>query len=62
MNKVEKGIIDPATVVRTVSGDAVRVSPLLTTEDSVVTEIPQGEKDPGIDSRGGMGSGVLNEL
>ncbi|KAK7832983.1 hypothetical protein U0070_012139 [Myodes glareolus] len=58
VNMVEKGIIDPTKVVRTVLLDAAGMASFLTTAEAVVTEIPKEEKDPGMGAMGGMGGGM----
>ncbi|OBS65923.1 hypothetical protein A6R68_05537, partial [Neotoma lepida] len=54
VNTVETGIIDPAKFVRTALLTAAGIASL-TTAEVVVTEIPTGEKNPGM---GGMGVGM----
>ena len=59
MNMVEKEITDPAKVVRTVVLDAAGVASLLRTAAGIVTDIPKGEKNPGMGRMGGgMGEGM----
>ncbi|XP_055152126.1 60 kDa heat shock protein, mitochondrial-like [Symphalangus syndactylus] len=58
VNMMEKGIIDPTKVVRTILLDAACVASLLTTAEVVVTKIPKEEKDPGMGAMGGMGGGM----
>ncbi|GFT15360.1 heat shock protein 60A [Nephila pilipes] len=59
LNMIEAGIIDPTKVVRTALLDASGVASLLTTAESVITEIPKEDKMPmgggGMGGMGGMG-------
>ncbi|GFY06289.1 heat shock protein 60A [Trichonephila clavipes] len=59
LNMIEAGIIDPTKVVRTALLDASGVASLLTTAESVITEVPKEEKMPmgggGMGGMGGMG-------
>ncbi|CAL1295729.1 unnamed protein product [Larinioides sclopetarius] len=58
VNMIEAGIIDPTKVVRTALMDAAGVASLLTTAETVITEIPKEEKMPmggGMPGMGGMG-------
>lgn len=58
-NLIEKGIIDPAKVVRHALEDAASVAGLLITTEAAVAEIPQKDSAPamggGMDPMGGMG-------
>ncbi len=52
---VEKGIIDPAKVVRTALQDASSVAGLLVTTEAMVAELPKKEAAPAMPPGGGMG-------
>jgi chaperonin GroEL len=52
---VEKGIIDPAKVVRTALQDASSVAGLLVTTEAMVAELPKKEAAPAMPAGGGMG-------
>jgi chaperonin GroEL len=54
---VEKGIIDPAKVVRTALQDAASVAGLLVTTEAMVAELPK-EPAPAMPPGGGMGGGM----
>ncbi len=54
---VEKGIIDPAKVVRTALQDAGSVAGLLVTTEAMVAELPK-EPAPAMPGGGGMGGGM----
>jgi chaperonin GroEL len=51
---IEKGIIDPAKVVRTALQDASSVAGLLVTTEAMVAEAPKKET-PAAPAGGGMG-------
>jgi chaperonin GroEL len=52
---VEKGIIDPAKVVRTALQDASSVAGLLVTTEAMVAEMPKEAAAPAMPGGGGMG-------
>ncbi|MGY4500728.1 chaperonin GroEL [Bradyrhizobium sp. GM24.11] len=54
VDMIEKGIIDPAKVVRTALQDASSVAGLLVTTEAMVAEAPKREAAPGMPA-GGMG-------
>ncbi|GMG84096.1 chaperonin GroEL [Paralimibaculum aggregatum] len=56
-NLMEKGIIDPAKVVRTALEDAASVAGLLITTEAMIADKPEDKKDAGagMDAMGGMG-------
>ena len=54
---VEKGIIDPAKVVRIALQDAASVSSLLITTEAMIAETPK-DKAPAMPGGGGMGGGM----
>lgn len=58
VNMMEKGIMDPTMVERTVLLEAAGVATLLAMAEIVVTEILK-EKDPGIGGMGGMKGGIF---
>ena len=58
VNMVEMGIIDPTKVLRAALLDAARVTSLLTTAESVRTEISKEEKDPRMGAMGRKGEDV----
>ncbi|XP_068239652.1 heat shock protein 60A [Palaemon carinicauda] len=63
VNLVESGIIDPTKVVRTALTDAAGVASLLTTAESVITEIPKEEPAGGMAGMGGgMGMGGMGGM
>ncbi|QOZ73880.1 chaperonin GroEL [Bradyrhizobium arachidis] len=55
VDMVEKGIIDPAKVVRTALQDASSVAGLLVTTEAMVAEMPKKEAAPAMPAGGGMG-------
>jgi len=55
VDMIKAGIIDPTKVVRTALTDAAGVASLLTTAETVVTEIPKEEKEMAMGGGGGMG-------
>jgi chaperonin GroEL len=55
VDMIEKGIIDPAKVVRTALQDASSVAGLLVTTEAMVAEAPKKEAPPAMPGGGGMG-------
>ncbi|WP_298887707.1 chaperonin GroEL [uncultured Bradyrhizobium sp.] len=55
VDMIEKGIIDPAKVVRTALQDASSVAGLLVTTEAMVAEAPKKEASPAMPAGGGMG-------
>ena len=55
VDMVEKGIIDPAKVVRTALQDASSVAGLLVTTEAMVAELPREAAAPAMPGGGGMG-------
>ena len=55
VDMIEKGIIDPAKVVRTALQDASSVAGLLVTTEAMVAETPKKEAAPAMPAGGGMG-------
>ncbi|GMO43709.1 MULTISPECIES: chaperonin GroEL [Bradyrhizobium] len=55
VDMIEKGIIDPAKVVRTALQDASSVAGLLVTTEAMVAETPKKEAPPAMPGGGGMG-------
>ena len=55
VDMVEKGIIDPAKVVRTALQDASSVAGLLVTTEAMVAELPKEAAPPAMPGGGGMG-------
>ncbi|MBR0790310.1 chaperonin GroEL [Bradyrhizobium manausense] len=55
VDMIEKGIIDPAKVVRTALQDASSVAGLLVTTEAMVAETPKKEAGPAMPAGGGMG-------
>jgi chaperonin GroEL len=55
VDMIEKGIIDPAKVVRTALQDASSVAGLLVTTEAMVAEMPKKEAAPAMPAGGGMG-------
>ncbi|MBC9881525.1 chaperonin GroEL [Bradyrhizobium sp. INPA01-394B] len=55
VDMIEKGIIDPAKVVRTALQDASSVAGLLVTTEAMVAEMPKKEGPPAMPAGGGMG-------
>ena len=57
---IDKGIVDPAKVVRTALQDAGSVSGLLITTEAMVAELPRDDAPamPGGGGMGGMGGGM----
>ncbi len=55
VDMIEKGIIDPAKVVRTALQDASSVAGLLVTTEAMVAETPKKEAPPAMPAGGGMG-------
>ena len=58
VDMVEKGIIDPAKVVRTALQDAGSIAGLLVTTEAMVAELPK-EPAPAMPGGGGMGGGGM---
>ena len=54
VDMIDKGIIDPAKVVRTALQDAASVAGLLVTTEAMVAELPK-EAAPAMPGGGGMG-------
>src|SRR5262245_65961582 len=59
VDMVEKGIIDPAKVVRTALQDASSVAGLLVTTEAMVAEVP---KEPAAPAAGGGGRGGMGGI
>ncbi|HWL03505.1 MAG TPA: TCP-1/cpn60 chaperonin family protein, partial [Xanthobacteraceae bacterium] len=55
VDMIEKGIIDPAKVVRTALQDAASVAGLLVTTEAMVAELPRDAAPPAMPAGGGMG-------
>jgi chaperonin GroEL len=55
VDMVEKGIIDPAKVVRRALQDAASVAGLLVTTEAMIAETPKKESGPAMPPGGGMG-------
>ncbi|MCP3447589.1 chaperonin GroEL [Bradyrhizobium sp. CCGUVB14] len=55
VDMIEKGIIDPAKVVRTALQDASSVAGLLVTTEAMVAEAPKKDAPPAMPAGGGMG-------
>ncbi|MBR1178300.1 MULTISPECIES: chaperonin GroEL [Bradyrhizobium] len=55
VDMIEKGIIDPAKVVRTALQDASSVAGLLVTTEAMVAETPKKDAAPAMPAGGGMG-------
>ena len=55
VDMIEKGIIDPAKVVRTALQDASSVAGLLVTTEAMVAEMPKKDAPPAMPAGGGMG-------
>ena len=55
VDMIEKGIIDPAKVVRTALQDAASVAGLLVTTEAMVAEVPKEKAPPPMPGGGGMG-------
>ncbi|QQN63696.1 chaperonin GroEL [Bradyrhizobium diazoefficiens] len=55
VDMIEKGIIDPAKVVRAALQDASSVAGLLVTTEAMVAEAPKKDASPGMPAGGGMG-------
>ncbi len=53
-NMVEKGIIDPTKVVRSALENAASIAAMVLITESLVTDIPEKEKMPGMPGGGGM--------
>merc|ERR1719192_2189677 len=62
----EAGIIDPVKVVRTALNDAASIAGLLTTTETVITDIPQPASPPaaggGYAGMGGAGMGGMGGM
>ena len=58
VDMVEKGIIDPAKVVRRALQDAASVAGLLVTTEAMVAELPKEAAAPAMPGGGGMGGGM----
>ncbi len=54
----EKGIIDPAKVVRSALENAASIAAMVLVTESLVTDIPEKEKMPAMPPGGGMGGGM----
>jgi chaperonin GroEL len=52
---IEKGIVDPAKVVRRALQDAASVAGLLVTTEAMVAEVPKDNSAPAMPGGGGMG-------
>jgi chaperonin GroEL len=61
VDMVEKGIIDPAKVVRTALQDAASVAGLLVTTEAMVAELPK-EPAPAMPGGGGGGMGGMGGM
>jgi len=57
VDMIDKGIVDPAKVVRTALQDAGSVAGLLVTTEAMVAELPK-EPAPAMPPGGGMGGGM----
>ena len=57
VDMIDKGIVDPAKVVRTALQDAASVAGLLVTTEAMVAELPK-DPAPAMPSGGGMGGGM----
>ncbi|VDP57051.1 unnamed protein product [Schistosoma mattheei] len=55
VDMINAGIIDPTKVVRTALVDAAGVASLLTTAETVVTDLPKEESGANVAGMGGMG-------
>ena len=55
VNMIEKGIIDPAKVVRTALVDAASVASLMTTTEAMIVEVKEEKQGGGGSPMGGMG-------
>jgi chaperonin GroEL len=55
VDMVDKGIIDPAKVVRAALQDAASVAGLLVTTEAMVAELPKDKPAPAMPGGGGMG-------
>ncbi|MBI5114381.1 MAG: chaperonin GroEL, partial [Rhodovulum sp.] len=55
VDMVEKGIIDPAKVVRAALQDAASIAGLLVTTEAMVAELPKDKPAPAMPHGGGMG-------
>ena len=53
-NMVEKGIVDPTKVVRSALENAASIAAMVLITQSLVADIPEKEKTPGMPSGGGM--------
>ena len=58
VDMIEKGIIDPAKVVRTALQDAASIAGLLITTEAMVAELPKDPAPPMPQGGGGMGGGM----
>ena len=54
----EKGVIDPAKVVRSALENAASIAAMVLVTESLVTDIPEKEKMPAMPPGGGMGGGM----
>jgi chaperonin GroEL len=54
---IDKGIVDPAKVVRAALQDAASVAGLLVTTEAMVAEVPK-DPAPAMPPGGGMGGGM----
>jgi chaperonin GroEL len=57
VDMIDKGIVDPAKVVRTALQDAASVAGLLVTTEAMVAELPK-DPVPAMPPGGGMGGGM----
>ena len=57
VDMIDKGIVDPAKVVRTALQDAASVAGLLVTTEAMVAELPK-DPAPAMPPGGGMGGGM----
>ncbi len=58
VDMIEKGIVDPAKVVRTALQDAASVAGLLVTTEAMVAEVPKDKPAPGMPPGGGGMGGM----
>ena len=57
VNMIEKGIIDPTKVARSALENAASIASMVLITESLVTDIPEKEKEPAMPA-GGMGGGM----
>lgn len=55
---IQKGIVDPAKVVRSALQNAASVASIILTTDALVTDKPEPKSDAGAGGMGGMGGGM----